>query len=334
MSENEPESLPVPQHPGDRSQVTTGAALIRSRKGKRRFRYIPLAFKAILSVLIVLVFVALGKIIASLYQSVSLESDANRLVPSAQIGGPIMVGFGDAPYTIFRQEIDGDLTTASNQLKTACFSIAEKSGFPSDAASSAEQNLLNTLLNKKNQRTVDSVSVCALSPGNPTFVGIKSKPASSSNTNHIHESRIVAWGFAIQLASNRWKLQVVSYDAPGNATVLGSMKVALPPNSHRLLQMDSPGGESVMAFTSRSGMDAQIEFFDQFFDANNWEQESQWSRSQNNGHGSYTRMHKNRNHTIKIHLRRKQLITGKEKQNDDQEDWHGIIRLARHSLQP
>ena len=333
MAENEPGNMPVPQHPEDRSQAITAADHTRSREGKRRFRYIPLALKAIVSVIIVLVFVVSGKQIAVLYQTASLEADAIRLVPDNQIGGPIMVGFGDAPYTIFRQEVDGDLATASIHLKTVCFNITKSSGYPSDLASSAEQNLLQTLL-KKNQYSVGNVSVCALSPGTPTFVGIKSKPASSSNTNLLDRSRIVAWGFATQLASHRWKLQVVSYESPENVTGFGSMKVALPPDSQRLLHMDSPAGDSVMAFTSKSGINAQIEFFNQFFESNEWTQKNQWRVSQNDGHGTYTRMHNNRSQTIYIHLQRNQMNAERDNKTGQQEDWQGIISLARHLLRP
>ena len=334
MAENETENMPVPQHPEDRSQAITVADHSRSRDGKRRFRYIALAFKAIVSVIIVLIFVVFGKKIAVLYQTASLDADAIRLVPDNQIGGPIMVGFGDTPYTIFRQEIDGDLTTASIHLKNVCFNITKNSGYPSDVASSAEQTLLHTLLNRKNQHAVGNVSVCALSPGTPTFVGIKSKPASSLNPNLLGGSRIVAWGFATQLASHRWNLQVVSYESPENVTGFGSMKVALPPDSQRLLHMDSPAGESVMAFTSKSGMNAQIEFFNQFFEANDWKQKKQWRISQNDGHGTYTRMQNNRAQTINIHLQRNQMNLERDNQNGEQQDWQGIISLARNLLRP
>ena len=334
MVENEAETMPVPQHRSDRSQAITETDRAQACESNRRYRFIRWALKGMLSVIIVLVFIALGKSIAILYESAPSKVGPSRLVSGSQLSGPMMVGFGDAPYTIFRQEIDGDLTTASIHLKNVCFNVTQNSGFPAGLTSNAEQTLLQTLLNKQNHHAVDGVTVCAISPGNPTFVGIKSKSASESHANLIQESRIIAWGFATQMGNNRWKLQVVSYDSPENFTGFGSMKFALPPNSQRLLHMDSPGGESVMAFTSRSDMGAQIDFFNQFFEDNDWKQESQWSRSKNDGHGAYTRMHKNRTQTITIHLQREQINPETEYENGHQEGWQGIISLARHSLRP
>ena len=331
MAENGSENMPDPQHLEDRSQAIIAADQSRSREGKRRLKYISLAFKAIVSVIIVLAFVTFGKKITVMYQTASLDAAAIPLLPDTPVGGPIMVGFGDVPYTIFRQEIDGDLTTASNHLKNVCFSMTKNSGYPSGVVSSAEQTLLHSLLNRKNQHAVGNVSVFALSPGTPTFVGIKSKP-NISNTSPLHGSRIVAWGFATQLASSRWKLQVVSYESPGNVTRFGSMKIGLPPDSQRLLHMDSPAGESVMAFTSKSGMNTQIEFFNQFFKANDWTQKSQWRISQNDGHGTYTRTHDNLSQTINIHLQRNKMNSGRDHKSGKQEGWQGIISLARHLL--
>ncbi|MEC7500630.1 MAG: hypothetical protein VX970_02785 [Planctomycetota bacterium] len=335
MVENAPENLPAINLSGNCSQATTGADHTQHHQDKHQFRYIPSILKGIVSVIIVALFVVLGKNISKLYQTASFKPDAISLVPGAEIGGPITVRFGDAPFTIFRQEIDGDLTTASTYLKKVCFSITENSGYPRDMASSAEQTLLQNLLNKKNQHAVDSVRVCALSPGNPTYVGIKSKPVDHSKIDLIQESRIVAWGFATQVANHRWKLQVVSYESPENITGLGSsMNVSLPPGSQRLLHMDSPTGESVMAFTSRSNMEAQIEFFNEFFEANEWKQKNQWSISQNNGYGTYIRLRDNGTQRITIHLQRNQMNPKGNPQNGDQANWQGIISLVRHSLRP
>ena len=286
--------------------------------------------KGLLSVVILAGFIFLGQQISLLYEPPPTGALASQTLTSFDTKQPVVVQFGDASHAISQQEILGNPFTATDNLRKICHAAAKRSSFPQDEPSDAERTLLHSLLLGETTGDTYGVTVCAIESGSPIFIGIRHPLQETTNADPSDIARIVAWGFATQTQANRWKLRVVSYASPAENATEQSFVIALPPDSQRLLQMSSPDGDSVLAFTSACDLDQQIVFFNRFFKNNHWEQHRVWRTSGRTGQGVYTRIQGSRSETAHIHLHRE--LPSPEGEGQDQ--WRGIINLAYQSQQP
>jgi hypothetical protein len=288
-----------------------------------------------LTILILLIFTYLGKQIVLLYEPAPhLEvPPALSVFTGARAGHPVIVQFGNAPHSILQQEIHGGEDIAIRQLREACRKAATWSNFPDGIPSSAETELLQSLLKDKTINASDEgVIVCSIDPDAPVFIGIRHAPQNVAEPvkDLSHQARIMSWGFATQTQKDRWKLRVVSRTAVNDNPSKDASVLALPPGSRQLLQMRSANGESVLAFASDSELGKQIIFFDRFFENGNWKQNHAWHTSDHSGQGVYTRNLGQRSETAHIHLHRKVSSF----KNEPQDKWWGIINLASQPHAP
>ena len=327
MAANEPETVSPKCAQSENSGTDAGACPARRSRTLQLGQWI---VKGFLSVAILAGFIFLGQQIALLYEPEPAGALASQTLTSFDTKQPVVVQFGDASHAISQQEIRGNQFTATDNLRKICHAAAKRGSFPQDEPSDAELTLLHSLLLADTTGDTDGVTVCAITSGSPIFIGIRHPLQEITNQDQPDTARIVAWGFATQTEANRWKLRVVSYTSPSENKTEQSLTIALPPDSQRLLQMGSPDGNSVLAFTSACDLEQQIVFFNRFFKNNHWEQRRAWRTSGHSGQGVYTRMQGSRSETAHIHLHRQ--LPSPEGEGRDQ--WSGIINLAYQSQQP
>ena len=336
MDANDPETMPSAHGlPGKANTAASSPAANPLQSHRETSILRNWVIRGSLTILILLIFTYLGKQIVLLYEPVPplKVSPALPVFSEAHAGQSTIVQFGNAPHAILQQEIYGDKALALRQLREACRKAATWSSDPDGIPSSAETELLQSLLKDKIiDDSGEGVIVCSIDPDAPVFVGIRYAPQNVAEpVNDLsHQARIMSWGFATQTQKDRWKLRVVSRTAVNDNPSKDASVLALPPGSRQLLQMRSANGESVLAFASDSELGKQIIFFDRFFENGNWKQNHAWHTSDHSGQGVYTRNLGQRSETAHIHLHRKFSSI----KNEPQDKWWGIINLASQPHTP
>ena len=336
MDANDPETMPSAHGlPGKANTAASSPAANPLQSHRETSILRNWVIRGSLTILILLIFTYLGKQIVLLYEPVPplKVSPALPVFSEAHAGQSTIVQFGNAPHAILQQEIYGDKALALRQLREACRKAATWSSDPDGIPSSAETELLQSLLKDKIiDDSGEGVIVCSIDPDAPVFVGIRYAPQNVAEpVNDLsHQARIMSWGFATQTQKDRWKLRVVSRTAVNDNPSKDASVLALPPGSRQLLQMRSANGESVLAFASDSELGKQIIFFDRFFENGNWKQNHAWHTSDHSGQGVYTRNLGQRSETAHIHLHRKFSSI----KNEPQDKWWGIIHLASQPHTP
>ena len=263
----------------------------------------PLVIKALLTVVILAIFLYLGY---HLEQFSGLNSQSStkstRLPANPSLTSPMTVRFGEAAHALYHENFVGNEEQLLERVQVACHQMAAARAFPNTEQSEAEKNLLNTLHVSQYTTKGDGILVFQTDSTLPLFVGLRyatNDLPDQVTREMVHQARIVSWGFAVPTATNEWKIRVVGKREQESENGLSTY---LPPECGKLLQLDAGNGDSTIAFTSTDSLAVQMESFDQHFSTRDWEQSSPWNVSDDHGLGIYERVVGNRVEKARVHI--------------------------------
>ena len=282
--------------------------------------------KGLITLVILAIFFYLGRELVELYR-VPAATNLLREFDSSR-ASPISVRFGEAPGTFLQQEINGNKQAACIALERACYELAEKSPLPTSKPSDAETALLNAHLPiSSDSKPKEDIRVLHIDSQGLIVFAIRhdADGRHHTQTDPGINGRVVCWGFATPIQSDRWNIRVVS--RTGNSTENGVASINIPPGSTKILQIASPEGPEILAFKNDLELSEQIDHFNRILSANRWEAMRSWQSGPNHSMATFVREDELTKQIAKIHIRRKKT----QPSGSNFDAWWGIINLTNYN---
>ena len=267
--------------------------------------------KAMLSLIILSMFLSLGRQLIDLYfpGEQKLIDRASFLTAFGESSADLIdIQFGDQPVGLQCSSFVGNRDSVILRLKDLCRVATQQSSLPADLPSEEEQRVIRSLLDQDNDiessdekfivRSINGIDAM------PAVVGIRKVPASAksvANDEHA-EMRTVAWGFATQKSNDEWSIQIITKH-PGNISSLEPFSILLPAGSQKIMQMSLRDGNSIIAFENMHPVATQMTFFDNHCASKGWVKDDDWRVTDRGSTAVYRKAENNNEYALDIHLR-------------------------------
>ncbi len=284
------------------------------------------AIKTILTLAILALFLYIGQYLVQ-FSGLDSQAVTTRPADAAILNSdkPMTIRFADAPFAFYQEHYAGSDEMLQQRVQEACYRMAVASPSPVTAPSAEESRLLNTLSASACSAPGEGILVCQASPTLPLFVGLRCPATDFSaavTPEMVRTARVVSWGFALPSAVNEWKIRAI-----GKGTESGNISsISLPPEVLKILQLNTRGGDSIVAFSSQSKLSEQIASFDRYFAEQQWQKGTPWNVSSDHGRGIYTRRMGDRVEEATVHIQR----DGSSSPSERIPRWHGIINMEQY----
>jgi hypothetical protein len=211
-------------------------------------------------------------------------SPAEVAIPGGQIGDPEVphvLHFGDQPWSIQRQTVQGGEAQATTALRAACRQALEKADFPATPPGREEQNLLAKL--QRQTPVAEELGAWRLfepSEGVPLVVGVRESP----NQNHPEAGtelaetarRVVVWGLAVPEDRANWSLYSFRLESGSSKKVGLLPELPYPPGGRRLLSVTVGEGGALAAFSGRQESGEWKPWYEDWFAQRGWKPAGAW----------------------------------------------------------
>lgn len=222
--------------------------------------------------IVIVVALAVGNQLISLW---GREDAANVNASSMTTAWPAIescaIEFGNRPYSMTRQRINGNADRAVQYLSEKCQSILRSEPDPIGPTGEAESRMitdaetLTPLATDEGKWRLFQVK----NPGGeslPMVVGLRDNCESNSTEG---SSRLVTWGIAMPLGESDWTALVCCTNAGSDQRRSELMELLTPAEARRTLGINGDNGGKLIGFTGGEPESAK-RFYQQLAERKNW----------------------------------------------------------------
>jgi hypothetical protein len=183
------------------------------------------------------------------------------------------IEFGDRPYSLTRQQFNGNETQATGALREHCQRALKSSPNPAKPMGTAEAKMIeDAKVLTPIASAPDSWRIFQVR--NPEGRNIPMVIGLRDDCPGANATRMVTWGMALMASESNWNLFVCTTSESASTSDGSDL---IPPNSKRTLALRSEEGAQLIGF---SGGDPETvkRFYSRLSKSNNWKQ-TEWKQS-------------------------------------------------------
>jgi hypothetical protein len=200
------------------------------------------------------------------------------------LGDPLashILQFGDSPWGMERQTIEGPAAAAFKALRESCRRCLDRDPVAPEGLQKSEQSLLASLGRRPpvDQRP-GRWRLYDLEGGFPVVVGVSQQggppPRLAGNPVAGTTGRMVTWGMGIPTGDRSWALYTFSPSASADVGQGARVEVPLPPHTRCMLAIRVSGGGGMKTFRGVGRNEPWTHFYDQWFGQQGWTSAMAW----------------------------------------------------------
>ena len=209
----------------------------------------------------------------------------SKPLPSAEVADPDIpqvLQFGQSPWSLRRQTLQGPVAAARNTLRNVSREAVLSAPPPPGGCKPQEAALLATLATRRPLEEQPGVWRLYELEGNlPVVIGVRragdSAPA-RADAVAPEAYRMVTWSVGVPIAGQGWTLYTFSPSGPSTGANGNGPAVPIPPSSTPLVAVRSIDGGGISTFKGDSRPADWADFFDLWFRSHKGQRLGQWQR--------------------------------------------------------
>lgn len=222
-------------------------------------------------------------------------------------GEPVCLEFGDSPFGIQRQELNGTREAARAELLAQCRSLVESGAQPQQPVTEAERSLLKVMENASPlEEQAGTWQIHQLERSVLTLIGSRqfgpSLPSAKTEMSAPAARRVVCWGMAFGRGRDAWLLYMFRPAEPTGTSETSLANIQLPADCRRVLSLRDAAGGAIVSFDGAGPGETWGRFFDEQFLALGWEVEHPWRISATGWSARYRATPPARRQRLEVHF--------------------------------
>jgi len=228
---------------------------------------------SLLTLIVLVAGLGFGRQVLQWWATDDAPVDAPLVLPaegSGNLARPHVVQFGDSPWSMRRQSIEGSRDQMIERLRLVCremLNAAPPEGERAATVGSENEKRLMARLSQEKPAAESSGRwrLYEFHEAFPMAVGIAEAP-----------SRVLLWGLAIPKGPADWTLCAFQPENGPREGVSGAANVPLPPGARRTMALRVADGGAVAACSGEASPSEWTEFYDDWGEKNDWRRATDW----------------------------------------------------------